>query len=183
VDWLINNAGFGSMGEFADLPLDKELEMVRLNISALVALTHRYLGPMRERRTGVIVNVASTASFQPIPYMATYAATKAFVSSFTEALAEENRHHGIVVTAICPGPTATNFFATANATPFAARGMQTSEQVVESTLSAIRRKQPKRVSGIRNTIGARLGHLFPNSIVTRAIGGYLRPRLKDKSGK
>lgn len=183
VDWLINNAGFGSMGEFSELPLEKELEMIRLNISALVALTHRYLGPMRKRGTGVVVNVASTASFQPIPYMATYAATKAFVSSFTEAIAEENRHHGIVVTAICPGPTATNFFATANATPFAARGMQTSEQVVESTLRAITRKQAKRVSGIRNAIGSKLGHHFPNFIVTRAIGSFLRPKLGNANKK
>lgn len=183
VDWLINNAGFGSMGDFSELDLSLELQMLDLNVVALVEMTHRFLGPMRKRGEGVIVNVSSTASFQPVPYMATYAATKAFVSSFTEALAEENRAHGLTVTAICPGPTATNFFATANATPFAAKGMQTSEDVVEATLKAVRRKKSKAVSGVQNAIGARLGHHVPNVIVTRAIGGYLRPRLSKKDSK
>src|SRR5215203_1491276 len=95
VDWLVNNAGFGSMGDFAELDLERELEMVSLNIMALVALTHRYLEKMRQRKSGVIINVSSTASFQAIPFMATYAATKAFVTSFSEAVAEENRPFNI----------------------------------------------------------------------------------------
>src|SRR4028118_995401 len=110
IEWLINNAGFGSMGDFANLDLKRELEMINLNVSVLVALTHRYLRQMRERKSGTIINVASTASFQPVPFMATYAATKAFVTSFSEAIAEENRSFGITVTALCPGPTETNFF-------------------------------------------------------------------------
>ena len=89
VEWLINNAGFGSMGDFAELDLEHELQMIDLNISALVALTHRYLPRMRERGNGVIINVSSAASFQPIPFMATYAATKAFVTSYSQAIAEE----------------------------------------------------------------------------------------------
>src|SRR6267143_1548984 len=91
IDFLINNAGFGSMGEFTKLDLERELGMIDLNVRSLVELTHRFLVPMRERKTGSIINVASTAGFQPVPFMATYAATKAFVLSFSEALAEENR--------------------------------------------------------------------------------------------
>ncbi|MDQ2747508.1 MAG: SDR family oxidoreductase, partial [Acidobacteriota bacterium] len=108
IEWLINNAGFGSMGDFVRLDLEKEVGMIDLNVRSLVALTHRYLEKMRERKSGVIINVASTASFQPIPFMATYAATKAFVTSFSEAINEENRPYNIVVTALCPGPTDTN---------------------------------------------------------------------------
>src|SRR5436190_3359213 len=97
VDLLINNAGFGSMGDFAELDPDRELGMIDLNVRALVDLTHRFLQPMRERRGGAIINVASTAGFQAVPFMATYAATKAFVLSFSEALWEENRSYGIKV--------------------------------------------------------------------------------------
>ena len=92
IDLLINNAGFGSMGDFAKLDLELELKMIDLNVRSLVELTHRFLKPMRERKSGSIINVASTAGFQGVPFMATYAATKAFVLSFSEALWEENRH-------------------------------------------------------------------------------------------
>lgn len=180
VDLLINNAGFGSMGDFAELDGDRELEMIRLNISALVELTHLYLAPMRARGSGAIINVASTASFQPIPYMATYAATKAFVTSFTEAIAEENRGFGIRISALCPGPTATNFFDAADAVPFAAKGMQTSEDVVEIGLKGIRYGKPKIISGLRNAIGARLVAFVPNRLITRAVAKYLQPKLEEK---
>jgi short-subunit dehydrogenase len=91
IEMLINNAGFGSMGDFVKLDLSRELEMVQLNVKTLVELTHRFLKPMRERKRGAIINVASTAGFQAVPFMATYAAGKAFVLSFSEALYEENR--------------------------------------------------------------------------------------------
>lgn len=180
VEWLVNNAGFGSMGDFAGLDLERELEMINLNIMALVALTHRYLEKMRNRKSGVIINVSSTASFQPIPFMATYAATKAFVTSFSEAIAEENRPFNITVTAVCPGPTETNFFAASRAIPFSAKGMQTPEAVVEKALKAVRAKKPLVVSGITNYIGSVLGSLAPDALVTRVIGDYLRPKLKKK---
>src|SRR5262245_15925048 len=109
IDMLINNAGFGSMGDFSKLDLNRELEMLQLNIRALVDLTYRFLLPMRERKRGTIINVASTAGFQAVPYMATYAATKAFVLSFSEALWGENRSHGVRVMALCPGVTASTF--------------------------------------------------------------------------
>lgn len=178
IEWLINNAGFGSMGEFAQLDLERELQMIDLNISALVALTHRYLPKMRERKSGVIINVSSTASFQAIPFMATYAATKAFVTSFSEAVAEENRPFNITVTALCPGPTDTNFFAEANAIPFSAKGMQTSEAVVETGLKAVRAKKHLVVSGISNYIGSVFGTIAPDWLVTRTIGNVLRPKVK-----
>jgi hypothetical protein len=180
VEWLVNNAGFGSMGDFVELDLERELEMISLNIMALVALTHRYLEKMRSRKSGVVINVSSTASFQAIPYMATYAATKAFVTSFSEALAEENRPHGITVTALCPGPTDTNFFVEAKAIPFSAKGMQTPEEVVEKGLKAARAGRPLVVSGLANYIGSILGTIAPDALVTRVIGNVLRPKLEEK---
>ncbi|MCY7374816.1 MAG: SDR family oxidoreductase [Pyrinomonadaceae bacterium] len=180
IEWLINNAGFGSMGDFARLDIESELKMINLNITALVALTHRYLQKMRERKSGVIINVASTASFQPLPFMATYAATKAFVTSFSEAIAEENRSHNIVVTALCPGPTDTNFFAAANAEPFKMKGMETPEAVVETALNAVRRGQSTVVSGWTNYAVSVFGTLTPNFLVTRTIGSFLRPKFEDK---
>lgn len=183
VDWLINNAGFGSMGDFAELDIVRELQMIDLNVIALVELTHRYLVQMRKRGAGVIINIASTASFQPVPYMATYAATKAFVTSFTEAIAEENKDCGITITAICPGPTATNFFETANAFPFAEKGVQTSEQVVEKTLKAVHSGKRKAISGFSNAIGAFFGRHIPNRIVSGSIARYLRPKLKERNQK
>lgn len=180
VDWLVNNAGFGSMGDFAELDLERELEMVGLNILALVALTHRYLEKMRQRKSGVIINVSSTAGFQPIPFMATYAATKAFVTSFSEAVAEENRPFNITVTAVCPGPVKTNFFAASDAIPFSAKGMLKPEEVVEKALGGVKAKKPLVIAGISNYIGAVLGSFAPDSLVTRVIGNYLRPKLKEK---
>ncbi|HEX8734590.1 MAG TPA: SDR family oxidoreductase [Pyrinomonadaceae bacterium] len=183
IDWLVNNAGFGSMGDFARLELESELQMISLNIMALVALTHRYLQKMRERKSGTIINVSSAAGFQPIPFMATYAATKAFVTSFSEALAEENRPHGITVTALCPGPTDTDFFRVANAKALQMKGMQTPEEVVETALNAARRGRSVVVSGWTNYISSVLGTLVPNAIVTRAISGVLRPQVEKNSEK
>ncbi len=179
IDWLINNAGFGSMGDFAELDLEKELEMINLNISALVALTHRYLKKMRERKRGTIINVSSAAGFQPIPFMATYAATKAFVTSFTEAIAEENRPFGINVMALCPGSTKTNFFAAANINrPLQVKGQQTVEEVVETALNAVGRGKSKVVSGWVNYFGSIMGTFAPNAFTTRAIGKALRSKFQ-----
>ena len=180
IEWLINNAGFGSMGDFARLDFEKETGMIDLNIRVLVALSHLYLQSMRQRKSGVIINVASTAGFQPIPFMATYAATKAFVNSFSEAISEENRPHNIVVTALCPGPTETNFFETANAEALKIKGMETPEAVVETALSAVKNGRAKIVSGWTNYIGSMFSLITPNFLVTRAIGGVLRPKFKNK---
>ena len=181
VDWLINNAGVGSMGDFAQLGLERELQMIDLNISALVALTHCYLQQMRERKSGVIINVSSAAGFQPIPFMATYAATKAFVTSFSEAVAEENRPFNIKVLALCPGATETNFFDAANIKePIQVKGMQTPEEVVEAALKAVKKGKSLVVSGLANYIGSVLGTIVPNALVTRTVGKVLRSKLKEK---
>ena len=177
IDWLINNAGFGSSGDFAQLDLERELEIIDLNISALVALTHRYLGKMRERKRGTIINVSSAAGFQPIPFMATYAASKAFVSSFSEAIAEENRPYGIHILALCPGSTKTNFFAASNIDrPIQVKGQQTVEEVVETAMKAVAQKKTKVVSGWANFIGSIAGTLVPNSISSRVMAKALRSR-------
>ncbi len=185
VEWLINNAGFGSMGDFARLDLETELAMINLNITALVAVTHRYLQKMRMQKSGVIINVASTASFQPVPFMATYAATKAFVRSFSEAIAEENRPFNITVTALCPGPTETNFFDAANIgtnvkDAFMKKGMQTSEEVVEAGLNAVKGGKSSVISGWTNYLTTSLGNFVPNSLITRAVGSVLRPKFEVK---
>src|SRR6266404_2320909 len=109
VDILVNNAGYGLSGEFAAIPLEESYGQIQLNVMALTLLTRLYLGPMLEHRVGKIMNVASTAAFQPGPLMAVYYATKAYVLSFSEALADELRNTGVSVTALCPGPTASGF--------------------------------------------------------------------------
>src|SRR5262245_57330969 len=151
--------------------------MIDLNISALVALTHHFLQEMRARRSGTIINVSSAAGFQPIPFMATYAATKAFVSSFSEAIAEENRPYGIKILALCPGSTKTNFFVASNIErPIQVKGQQTVEEVVETAMKAVKTNKSKVVSGWTNFIGALAGTLVPNSISGRVMAKALRPR-------
>lgn len=185
INWLINNAGFGAMGDFLKLDLENQLRMITLNIMSLVALTHRYLAKMRERKDGVIINVSSTASFQPIPYFATYAATKAFVTSFSEAVAEENRQFNIQVLNLCPGPTETGFFETANIesdvkSMMSQRGLQTPEEVVETALSAIKSGKTTAVSGILNYIVSIFGNVAPDWLVTRAIASQMRSKFEKE---
>ena len=177
VEMLINNAGFGSMGDFTALELERELAMVDLNVKSLVALTHYFLKPMRERKRGTIINVASTAAFQGVPYMATYAATKAFVLSFSEALWDENRAHGIHVMALCPGVTETNFFAAAEQKgkpPM--RVMQTPEQVVDTALKGLKRGKSHIISGWTNYLTAESERLIPRWLVARIAGRAMRPK-------
>src|ERR687883_346212 len=176
VEMLINNAGFGSMGDFAALDVERELEMIDLNIKSLVALTHLYLKPMRERKRGTIINVASTAAFQGVPYMATYAATKAFVLSFSEALWDENRAHGVHVMALCPGVTQTNFFAAANTDKPPMRAMQTPEQVVDTALKGLKRGKSHIISGWTNYLTTETERLVPRWLVARIAGKAMRPK-------
>ena len=179
IDMLVNNAGFGSMGEFAQLDLARELEMIDLNVKSLVEMTNRFLQPMRERKQGTIINVASTAGFQPVPYMATYAATKAFVLSFSEALWEENREFGVHVMALCPGVTDTNFFAAARMDRPPLRTIQTAEEVVETALRALRRHKPSVISGWTNWLAVGAERLVPRSFVTKIAGKALRSQMEE----
>jgi len=179
IDMLINNAGFGSMGDFVKLDLDRELEMIQLNIRAVVDVTHRFLGPMRERKGGTIINVASTASFQAVPYMATYAATKAFVLSFSEAIGEENRLHGIHVMALCPGVTETKFFEAAKIDRPPMRTIQTPEEVVDTALRGLARQKSVVISGWTNWITVEAERIAPRSVVTKVAGKVLRSRFEE----
>ena len=179
IEMLINNAGFGSMGDFARLDLDRELGIIQLNIRSLVELTHRFLGPMRERKRGTIINVASTAGFQAVPYMATYAATKAFVLSFSEALWEENRLHGIHVMALCPGVTETNFFQASGMDRPPMRISETPEEVVETALRALGRQKSTVISGWFNLLTVEAERLMPRSVVTKVAGKALRSRVEE----
>jgi short-subunit dehydrogenase len=174
IDLLVNNAGFGSFGDFSKADLARELNMIDLNIKALVELTYRFLKPMRERKQGAVINVASTAAFQAVPYMGTYAATKAFVLSFSEALWEENRPFGIQVMALCPGVTDTNFFEAARGQKPPARASQTPEEVVETALRGLARGKSHVISGWANRVMMEAERLAPRSLVTRMAGRMMR---------
>lgn len=181
VETLINNAGFGAMGDFARLDLMRAQQMIDLNIKALVALTYFYLAPMRRRKQGTIINVASTAAFQGVPYMAVYAATKAFVLSFTEALWEENRADNIRVMALCPGVTDTNFFDAAEAeTKPPMRIAQTPQQVVKTALRGLDRGRSHIISGWSNYFVTEAERLVPRWVVERLTGLAMRPIYGNK---
>ena len=179
IDMLINNAGYGSMGDLVKLDLERELEMIQLNIRAVVDLTHRFLGPMRERKRGTIINVASTAAFQAVPYMSTYAATKAFVLSFSEAIGEENRAHGIHVMALCPGVTETNFFEAAKMDRPPMRTIQTPEEVVDAALRGLAREKRVVVSGWTNWLMVEAERFVPRSMVTKVAAKALRSQFEE----
>ncbi|MEB3359274.1 MAG: SDR family oxidoreductase [Synechococcales bacterium] len=180
IDLLINNAGFGEYGKFSDRPRDRHLDMIRLNVLALVDLTHQFLADMQQRRSGSIVNVASIAAFQPIPYMSVYAATKAFVLSFSEALWAETQPYGVRVLAVCPGPTETQFFKEAGfpqtfagSTP---QGMTQPEVVVRDTLKALEKNSPTVVNGgLLNNLIVNLPRFLPRPAIVRAVANQFRP--------
>src|SRR5207247_2263395 len=159
----------------------RELKMIDLNIRSLVELTHRFLQPMRERRSGLIINVASTAGFQAVPFMATYAATKAFVLSFSEALWEENRPYGIKVMALCPGVTETGFFEASRMQRPPARTVETPEEVVETAMRALKRGKSHVVSGWVNLFATESERFVPRSLVLRAIGSVMRGAMRNKN--
>ncbi|MBX9768756.1 MAG: SDR family oxidoreductase [Bdellovibrionales bacterium] len=175
VDYLINNAGFGSNGEFRNLPLQKELQMIDLNIRTLVELTHAFLPAMISRKSGGVLNVASTAAFQPGPYMATYCATKAFVVSFSEALHEELKNTGVVSCALAPGATATEFAKVAgndNSRLFKSGNVANSMDVAKVGYDALFAGKALAVSGLLNKILAFSVRLTPRFVV-RKIAAFL----------
>lgn len=169
VDVLVNNAGFGAQGRFSGLPLGRQLEMLQVNITSLTHLTGLLLPGMIERCRGGILNVASTAAFQPGPGMAVYYATKAYVLSFSEALAEELVGAGVTVTAVCPGPTATNFGTAANMRTLGLvkHVSMSAEAVARQGHRAYRRGQVVAITGFRNQIPAFLVRLFPRVAVRK----------------
>jgi len=185
IDWLINNAGIGSGGDFLEHDLKSEMDMMHLNMDAMVALTHRFLPQMRARKSGKIINVGSMAGFGPIPYMNVYAASKAFVQSFTEALQEENRLFNIQTMLLCPGATETNFFEAAKIGPdrkssFSSKELETPKQVVASALKGIKNHKRITISGTQNKLVRRILHFIPNSIGLPLFGKQMRANLNLK---
>ena len=174
VDLLVNNAGFGSHEPVVDEDPARVVDQIQVNCIALAELTTRLLPAMVARGRGGVLNVASTAAFQPVATMAVYAATKAFVLSFTEALWAETRRSGVRVLALCPGATSTEFFATVGR-EFLTRGRQTPTRVVEVGLAAFTcGHAPSVVSGAKNRVVAQ-GHRFvPRALVARLSAGTVR---------
>jgi short-subunit dehydrogenase len=167
VDVLVNNAGFGTAGAFQDLDQEKELSMVRTNVEAVVAFCGMYVPAMVERGHGAVLNVASTAAFQPLPRQATYAATKAFVLSFTDGLHADLHGTGVTATALCPGPVPTEFGDTAGIedelfqVPTAAKSP---EHVAKTGVEAMAKGRRVAVPGVANRLGTLAGHFMPRSI-------------------
>lgn len=172
VDVLINNAGFGTYGKFHKTPLEDEIKMINLNIISLVKLTHLFLQEMKLSERGNIINVASTAAFQPGPLMAVYYATKAFVLSFSEALANELNDTEIKITALCPGPTESGFQAAANITQsklVKGRKLPTSKDVAEFGYKAMKSGKTVAVHGFINRILTKAINFIPRKIVISAV--------------
>jgi len=172
IDLLINNAGFGLKGRFAELDANRQREMIDLNVGSLTGLCRAVVPYMVERRSGGILNVASTAAFQPGPYMAVYFATKAYVLSFTEALHEELKPHGVKVTALCPGPTRTEFGAVAG---FGEKGTfdrmaMDAASVVRAGLKGLDKNRALVVPGLINKIGAASTRFVPRPLVRKIAG-------------
>ena len=193
VDLLINNAGIGSGGVFTELTLQSELELVQLNISSLIALTHLYLQDMQRRKTGVIINVASMTAFMPVPYMATYAASKMFVRSFTEAITQEALPFGVHVMLFCPGLTKTNFNAAAGIDNKTGKGLssdyeqaewQTAKEVAKELISALEQRKNFAVSGRKNRMGAKVLAMLPNFMIARQLAKrYQKKIVQQCTGK
>jgi hypothetical protein len=179
VDTLINNAGFGNWGLFAETNLEKELSMIDLNVRTLTVLTKLFLQPMLQRKSGHILNVASTAAFQPGPYMAVYYATKAYVLSFTEALSEELKGTGISVTTLCPGPTETGFGKTAEIEKskfFTSLKVVKSSDVASFALKALKRKKRLAIHGTMNRLIVWINRFTPRFIVLRMVYKMSEPK-------
>ncbi len=175
VDLLVNNAGFGAYGEFSKVELVRLLEMVQVNTSAVVHLTHLYLQGMIARKRGDVLILASTAAFQAVPYISTYAATKAFDLLFAEGLAEEMRPYGIRVCALCPGPTTSEFAEVAAHPARTARTFETAEKVARVGLEALAAGKSSVVSGLGNKLGAVGASIAPRRLVTRVAAKLYRP--------
>ncbi|TAL65092.1 MAG: SDR family oxidoreductase [Bacteroidetes bacterium] len=170
VDYLINNAGFGDFGLFAESDWNKQEKMINLNVTTLVYLTRLFLPEMINRKCGKILNVASTASFQPGPTMSVYFATKAFVLSFSEAVNNEVREHGITITALCPGATQSGFQAAASMQDsklFEGNNFPASREVAEYGYKAMIKGKAVAIHGLKNTILANAVRFAPRSLVVK----------------
>jgi short-subunit dehydrogenase len=177
IQLLINNAGFGAYGELPSVDITRLLDMVQVNCTAVVHLTRLYLPEMVARRSGDILILASTASFQAVPYISTYAATKAFDLLFAEGLAEEMKPYGIRVCALCPGSTESEFHVVAGQEKFAQKA-ETAEKVARTGLKALAAGKSHVISGLGNYLGALGERLVPRRMVTKIAGSMFKPRLR-----
>jgi len=178
IDLLINNAGFGQYGEVTHVKAERLLDMVEVNCTAVVHLTRLFLADMVERRRGDVLIVASTAGFQAVPYISTYAATKAFDLSLAEGLAEEMKPYGIRVCALCPGATESEFHRVAGQQQFTSKHQETAEKVARVGLKALAAGKSCVISGLGNYLGAHSQRAFPRRVVTRIAGSMFRPDQK-----
>jgi len=176
VDILINNAGLGQFGAFASSPEEQELSQVRVNCEAMVRLTRLFVPAMVERRRGWIMILASTASFQPLPYLNTYAATKAFDRFFALGLAEEVAGVGVKVTALCPGPTESEFFELARSGDFMPGGKQSAEEVARLGVAALARGKRVIIPYFAGAFTAFLVRFLPVGLITHMVEKKARPK-------
>lgn len=175
VDILINNAGFGTHGQFETIAAARDHQQVMVNVTALVDLTHAFVPAMLARGGGAVINVASTVAFQPTPFMAVYGASKAFVTSFSAALAEEYRGRGLRVQALCPGATETGFFDVVGGDSVALGRKRTPQQVVATSLRALERDTGVILDGPLNTLLAVVAKRLSFRLGARLAAGFTRP--------
>jgi len=191
VGTLVNNAGFGTWGTFADLDVDRELEEIALNVRALTALTHAFLPGLMQQAvlspaSAALVNIASVAAFTPMPHMAVYAATKAYVLSFTEALWHETRRTGLKVLAVCPGPVHTEFGTVAkNEGISPVGGLLTVDRVMNDTFAALDRATtpPRVVTGPESRLAAGLATVLPRRLTAAAVARFTSPARRPSAGR
>jgi short-subunit dehydrogenase len=179
VDYLINNAGFGKFCEFSEETFETYHNMLMLNINALVELTHLCLPNMKKNNSGGIINVASTASFQPLPYLAVYAASKAFVLSFSEALSGELLDTNIHIMALCPGPTESRFMTEANADTSSMK-LASSKDVVNSALASYSKHHIYTVSGAINYLMSLIPRLVSRKLAIKITANISKNRILKK---
>lgn len=175
IEILINNAGFGQYGELTKVDVDRLLDMVQVNCSAVVHLTRLFLPDMIQRRRGDVLIVSSRAAFQAVPYISTYAATKAFDLLLAEGLAEEMKPHGIRVCGLCPGSTESEFHVVAKQERFTSKNQETAEKVARTGLEALAAGKSYVISGLGNYLGAHGQRLVSRRFVTRIAANMFRP--------
>jgi short-subunit dehydrogenase len=176
VDILVNNAGLGQYGSFHLSPIEQELSQVRVNCEAMVRLTRLFVPHMVERRGGWVLIVASTASYQPLPYFATYAASKAFDRFFALGLAGEVARYGVKVTALCPGPTESEFFTVSRAGAFRTRKVQPTPDVARLGVAALVRGRRTIIPNFAGRLGANLVRFLPVGLITYFVEKGARPK-------
>lgn len=175
IEVLINNAGFGEYGEFVQSHLESQLNMVQVNCTAVVHLSRLFLPKMVERRSGAMMIVASTAAYQPVPYLATYSATKAFDRMLAEALAEETKDFNVKVSALCPGPTVSEFDQVAGSRKEDKRPRQSTKEVALRGLEGLAAGKPWVIPYFRGQLQVFAQRLVPRRVITQAAARMMRP--------